>query len=488
MKKNFTFVLLLLAMMISRGQSSAVTPYMFGLNEAKNGVERYWVLYNTHVAAVQRGVEVNYDGIGQLNIEIPKDAQSIPLTPQTDFKHLVLNVTNKSKSFYLFQLTQSTKKISITKEMIDNGDFTSVKELKSGHRIVILQDDNLWVDKRQGHNYGHTRKDILYLENGIAENSTIMPYNTEDTKPTVHYCSVSTDLKLITGIRINRQAGDTYKTYCFDVKNQFNVELRDIIISTPKSTLVADGAIRINDCANVRINRVQIIGTYSRIDYYGYGILMDNVWNTTIKHLTARANWGIFGSNNISEILLDSCDINRYDIHCYGRDITLKHCEFTNLYNQFSSVYGYILFEKCVFDNHVPVLLESSYNAFTPFELIFKDCIFNINPYHNYIVDARNLNNITNSRKELKIKCLPNISFYKTQINVLQSSPKLQAMKLYMIHFNSVDFHGSVGYINKVYIQNLKVNGGKIQLKTCNKDFPHDYKIEFPYYNQIIGK
>lgn len=488
MKKSFTLLIVLFLVMFLQGQNAAVTPYMFGLKEAQSDVERYWVLYNTHVAAKERNVAVNYDGVGQLNIEIPKDAKPIPLGPKTDFKHLVLNVKNTSKSFYLFQLTQSTKAISVSKEMIDNGDFTKVKELNSGHCLLILQDENQWVDKRQGHTYGHTRRDILYLENGLSENSPIMPYNTEATKVTAKYCHATSELKLITGIRINRQEGDTYKTYCFDVQNQFNVELRDIIISTPKSSMVADGAIRINDCANVVISRVQIQGTYSRIDRYGYGILMDNVWNTRVVHLVARANWGIFGSNNISEIVLDSCDINRYDIHCYGRDITLKHCEFTNLYNQFSSVYGYILFEKCVFDNHIPVLLESSYNAFTPFELIFKDCTFNINASHNYIVDARDLTSTVNSRKELKIKCLPNISFYKTQINVLQGTPKLQALKLYMIHFKSVSYNGKVGYINKIFIQNLKVNGGKIQLKTCNKDFPHDYKIEYPYYNQIVGK
>ncbi len=482
MKRLFIVALLLMAANLLKGQNYRMSPCMFGLEEAKTDIERFYALYNTHVEAVKYGVEVDYDGVKEVNIEIPADAKSIPLTSYNIFNDLVINVKNNSKNFYLFSLTQPTDSVYISKKVIDGGDFTNVKGLRAGQHLVILQDDNLWVDKRQGHEYGHTRKDLLYVVDGKAVNKPIMPYNTKETKPNVRICPVTDEVKVISGITINRVKDSKYKTYCFDIQKQYNVELCDVVINTPESNLTADAAIRINDCAKVQIDHVKINGTYSRTDYYGYGISMNNVWKSEILYLNSRSNWGIFGTNNINDALLDHCDINRYDIHCYGRDVTIRNCKFNNLYNQFSSVYGTVLFEKCVFNNHVPVLLESSYNAYTGFELKFNDCVFNINNKCNYLVDARYLTDIRNSRPEVSTKNLPNITMTKSTINLLEP-----VKKYYMFHFGSVSYKDNVGYISSIEVKNLKVNGGKVQLKICNKDFPHEKKIKFPLYNQVIG-
>ena len=472
-----------MATIYARGQEQKfpLSPCSFGLYEAQTDIERFYALYNTHVAALEQGVDVDYDGVDKLDIEIPADAKPIPLTSYNIFQNLVLNVRNTSKTFYLFRMTQPTDSAFVSKENIDKGEFGSVKALRTGKHLVILRDDSLWVDRRQGYKYGHTRKDIVLVENGIGLNKTIMPYNTPETKPVVRHCPVDDYVKVISGITINRTQDSKYKTYCFDIQNQYNVELCDVVINTPESELTADNAIRITDCANVLLDHIKINGTYSRTDYYGYGILMDNVWDSKIEYLKSRSNWGIFGTNNINKATLDNCEINRYDIHCYGRDVTIRNCIFNNLYNQFSSLYGLLSFERCIFNNHVPVLIESTYNAYTPFDLEFKNCIFNINNRCNYLVDARTLSDTRNSRPEVAQKNLPNITLSKCTVNMIE-----QPNRLYMFHLTNVTYKETVGYLKKIQIDELKVNGGKLTVKVGNKDFKHN-KIDFPLYNQVLG-
>ena len=464
-----------------QGQKENVSPCWYGLDEAKTDIERFYALYNTHVAAIELGVDVNYDGVDKLDIEIPADAKPIPLTSYNLFQNTVLNVRNNSKHFFLFQMTQPLDSLVLDKADIDKGVFKSVKELQKGKHLVILRDDSLWVNQRQGYKYGHFRKDILYVEDGKAQNRPIMPYNTDESRPSAHTCPVTDDVKVVSDITINRTKDSKYKTYCFDIRNQYNVELCDIVINTPESNLTADEAVRIYDCAQVTLDHIRINGTYSRSDKYGYGILMNNVWKSNIYYLTSQTNWGVFGTNNINVATLSNCDINRYDIHCYGRDVTIRNCIFNNLYNQFSSLFGTLTFEKCIFNNHVPVLIESSYNAFTPFDVVFKSCVFNINNRRNYLVDARNLSNTRNSRPEVAEKNLPNITVSKSTVNILE-----QTNRLYMFHFNNVGYKSNVGHLKRIRITDLKVNGGQVTVKVGNKDFPHN-KIDFPLYNQVLG-
>ena len=124
---------------------------------------------------------------------------------------------------------------------------------------------------------------------------------------------------------------------------------------------------------NLRMNNVIINGTYSQERKYGYGISMNNVWNARFKRLRAHGKWGVFGNNNVNHTVIEDSDINRFDIHCYGRDVFCYRTTFRNIYNQFSSLYGQLVFDGCVFINFVPVLFEDTYSAYTPFELVIKN-------------------------------------------------------------------------------------------------------------------
>lgn len=483
MRQSLTTLLLIIIMSTSFGQI-ALSPCMFGYEEATSDIERFYALYNTHVAALEEGSYVDYDGVeSPINIEIPADAKPIPLAEYAPFGGVTFNVKNTVKNFFLFRLAQEADTLKdINKKDIDKGVYKG-KFLSKGKKLLILQDDRLWVDKREGYKYGHYRKDLLVLKDGVSVNKPVMPYDNPQSQPSAQYCSYTEDVKVISSITINRTSSSTFKTYCFDIKNQYNVNLCDININTPNDdNLYADNAIRITNCAKVTLDHVRINGTYSQTNHYGYGILLDNLWDTQVINLKSSSKWGIFGSNNLNKVLVQDCDINRFDIHCYGRDVTIKNTFFSNLYNQYSSFYGTLLYDHCTFSNHVPVLLESSYNAYTGFELVLKNCVLNMSPKNYYLVDARYLTDKTNSRPETSAKCLPNVTLSKCTINLIEDFNKL-----YIFHFNSVSYTKNVGYLTDIKVDDLTVNGGKLTLKVCTKDFKHAKKINFPLYNQSFG-
>ena len=171
----------------------------------------------------------------------------------------------------------------------------------------------------------------------------------------------------------------------------------------------SDAIIRISNSCNVTLMNIYARGSYSQKNHYGYVFRGDNVYGLKVKNVDAKADWGVFGDNNLNNVVIEDCKINRFDIHCYGRDVTCKRCRFEGLYNQFSSTYGQIFFEDCVFNNFTPYLNAESYNAFVPVDLTFERCTFNITPGKNAIIKMSGLTEEVNSRPELEVKCMPNV-------------------------------------------------------------------------------
>ena len=105
MKYRFLYLLCLIILFLScrvsrttKPHSKGYSPINFGLQEAKTGVERYKVLLKTHQAALAAGKDVDYTGIKSIDIEIPDNFKTIPLTNNNDFKGCIFNVKNTSKT------------------------------------------------------------------------------------------------------------------------------------------------------------------------------------------------------------------------------------------------------------------------------------------------------------------------------------------------------------------------------------------------------
>lgn len=397
-----------------------LSPFDFGLAEAETDSARYEVLYATHTKALELGADVSYQGIGTLVIEVTESSLPIPLTRHNDFAGVHLIVKNQHKAQYLFSMADTLwQSVELSPAAVDSGNFSSIPSLAEGTCMLLLEDLQPWVNNRSGYKYGAMRKDLLLLYNGQAQNKPVSAYATDSTilKASVH--PTDNTLKTITDLTITRDTSATTKTFCFYIHGINNLKISKLRINTPDTkNLYADAAINIENCTNIALEDVTIDGTYSRTNTYGYGIQMNNVWNSHFLRLTANANWGVFGTNNLSNTTLKDCNINRFDIHCYGRDVFIYNCKFNKLYNQFSSVFGTVWFEECRFTEFIPVLFEPSYNAYTPFDLTFKDCIFDAQTSRNYLISAGQLDNTPNSRPELAKKCWPNITIKNLIVNI----------------------------------------------------------------------
>lgn len=228
------------------------------------------------------------------------------------------------------------------------------------------------------------RKDIMLVKDGKSGHGPMQSYCTAVSCPECLYRDVDVSAKAtIKNVIFNRTKNSTKMTRFVKIENQYNVELSNITINTPDgSGLYSDRAIYMVNCSDVVLTDITINGTYSLPRKFGYGISLNNTYNVSFYDLYARGNWGVFGNNNVHKAFLKNCDINRFDIHCYGKDINFEDSNFVSLYNQFSSVYGELIFKDCTFTNFTPILQGSSYNTYTPYNIYFESCTFNLDLKH----------------------------------------------------------------------------------------------------------
>lgn len=430
-------------------QKGNVSPFQFGLSDAKTGEERYEVLLKTHRAALAAGMDVDYSGIKSIEIEIPSNFTTIPLTQNNDFKGCEIIVKNTTKKVCLFSAVEKGQTISLDKALIDAGRFTSVPELRRGKWLLLIEDMNPWVKNRRGYSYGHQRKDVLLVENGKAKNVVVMPYDNDNSIPVCKYVPVGKKPLVIKNLTVSRDKASSFITNVLSVDGYDGVQLYDITINTPESDMTGDAALRFLNSTNVTLNDVNINGTYSQLNHSGYGISLNNIWNFKAIRLFGKGKWGIFGSNNVNKATIKHSEINRFDIHCYGRDVSFSDVKFFDLYNQFSSVYGAIRFSDCVFDSFIPVLIESSYNSYVPVDVFISHCVFNLAKSRNYFISAGKIDGCENERTELHGKYWPNV-----YINGLSVSVPDGVRDMYLF-FVTGDKTGEIDGFNTVNIRDV---------------------------------
>ena len=181
---------------------------------------------------------------------------------------------------------------------------------------------------------------------------------------------------------------------------------------------------------------------------------MNNIWNFKAVRMYGKANWGIFGNNNINTARIEDSKINRFDIHCYGRDISFENVRFFDLYNQYSSTFGTISHKNCMFTNFTPVLNGGSYNSFVEHEVAFKDCVFNVTADKYYLFKLSHLDYSTNARHELAEKCLPNVTIKNMTVNTADGAKEFLIFSCGTGGKELTD----VGGLTKIDINGLKIN------------------------------
>lgn len=465
-----------------------ISPYDYGLAEAKTGVERYNVLLETHKAAGAKGVNVNYSGIDTLLIEIPGKPSSIPPTQYNDFKGCVFIVKNTSKNCWLFRIEEKETPINVPKKLIDDGDFRSLDALKKGRYILLIEDENPWVLNRKGHGYGHQRKDILLIENGKAKNSVIMPYDNDDSSPVCSYIKVKNEPFVFKNLTIIRDEACSFLTHIAYISGFDNVKVSDVSIYTPPSTLTDDRGIRIYNSTNVTFDNVRINGTYSQKDHSGYGISLNNVWNFKVYNMYGNGNWGVFGTNNVNTVHINDSQINRFDIHCYGRDLFYDKVDFFDRFNSHASVFGKIVFNNCTFTDFVPSQYGGSYNAFVAHDIELYNCVFNVTPKRNYFCRPMDVSGEINKRHELSKKCLPNIRIKNLTVNMAEDVKEFYLFFIKKSDSIVLSFDG----IKEISVEGLTINAApRTPLKNvqlCNRPIETVNDVNFTIKDVVINQ
>lgn len=182
----------------------------------------------------------------------------------------------------------------------------------------------------------------------------------------------------------------------------------------------------------------------------------------------------IIGNNNVNVAHLKDCCINRFDIHCYGRDIDFENCTIFRLYNQYSSIYGKISYRNCVFDAAIPCLLTSSYNAYTPFDLFFENCIMKMTSLNDGIIYIMGIPKQENERFELAKKCLPNIKIDNCQIEF-----KEPLKECYIFKSDTQRLPISFGYISQIVLNKIDISSDAVVCKISNIDLFTDDVIDY---------
>lgn len=437
--------------------SKTVNPLNYGILEAPNGIERYQKLLKCHKDALSEG-RISYKGIKRIELEIPPNAQSIPLPIYTDFAGVEIVVKNQKKTIPLFVLSNDLKSVeNIGGVNIDKGLYGNNKELAQGLNLVVVTDQNQWIINRKGYEYGVTRRDVFIVDDGKTIMQPISSYATMASSPKLEYCRVDSKKKVVKNLKFFRTEDSTEKTFLFKISNHYNLTVSNISITTPDNTdLYGDAAIQISNCVRVYLNNITINGTYSQKDKFGYGVSLGNIYDLKVKKMYARSKWGVFGNNYLNKVEIRDSDINRFDIHCYGKNIKAINCKFSEQYNQFSSVFGIVQFDKCIFTDFVPFLVESSFNAYTPFDLIWRNCTFNLSSNKNYLITLFGVPEPYNERYELRRKCLPNIIMKNCKVHL---SDDVETW--YLIKTDGVHYKDSFDYISNISIQGVSVNKDK---------------------------
>lgn len=416
-------------------------------------------LLSVHKDAISKGCEIDYSGVDTIKLDIPKTAKSIPLPNIIDFKNTVFVVNNEQKDLSLFTLSHELKSIDISSERLNRLDFSDIKEFYGKNVILVIQDENPWIKERKGYAIPHIRRDILIVNKGKAENTPIQPYRKDTSKPIVSYRDVTGEQIKIQNLKMFRTDQSNYNTRCLKIENSNDIEVKNIYINTPPSNLYGDAVLTFNNCANLILEDVRIEGTYSQPSKFGYGINMNNVYNSRFVNLYGVGEWGIFGTANINTVSVEDSDVNRFDIHCYGKNVACRNTLFRDLYNQFSSFYGTLKFDHCKFIHSVPVLIEGSYSAYTQFDIDFKDCIVEVDSKRPYLINMGKSTFLIDSiRPELKKIEWPNLNIRNLTIDCSSDIPDF-----YLYHTSSkmkIDLDSQL----KIQIRNLKCKETQIKL------------------------
>ena len=445
--------------------------------QAQNDEERYYSLYNVYLTAIEKGVNIDYSGIKDIYLSIPPNATPIPLTSFNDFRGVVFHVYNNSIDNFPLFIKQNPVKI---KDNISGGRFHEVlKDIQSDKNLVIVSDKTPWIYNRRGFNYSEIRKDIFLSNNKRIRGAPIATYDFSNAELCLSKIDNGTTVK---NIRFERDSLSTQKTLLMHIENIYNLRVENIEVVTPDNEkLYEDAIITIRNGVKVLLNNINVRGTYSFVEKYGYAFSLNNIRDLIVNRVNASGRWGVFCCYNINGAVVKNSVINRFDLHCYGRDFKFVNCTFTKTGLPLSSMYGFVEFKKCTFQEAISIIYRADYNAYTPFDLKYVRCEFILSPHRNYMIDLVSIPVQENDRKELRERNLPNIVVKKCSYHFASPISNFYIIK------GDVGHNCVFGNIKNISLDNLVFdNLGDLNLYLSENKLKTQYRIKVRNNNLIV--
>lgn len=319
-----------------------------------DGQTVYQRLREIHASALSLGPDtwVVYPHGVKVNIVIPSGAKSIPLTLHTDFGGCIFFVKNTQEDeLFLFSmdrrtdlqdnetvdfnaLEQTSRRVDVSGNMIDKGDFSMVSPLAHGCKLLYVYDPKVW--SKRGNSLDVYRRDVVYIVDGKAQNLPVQPYVNCSGLMCFYDDVQERNTSCFENLTFCRSAESTRRVYLLRACGQVGLRVRNISIFTPKEDLGSlqkpiyenDRCLYIRHSVNTLIEDVSIDGTYSTIYKHGYGMRLINLANTTLRNVHCDASWGVTCGFYLNTVTLDNCVLNRFDCHCYCADFTYRTVPF----------------------------------------------------------------------------------------------------------------------------------------------------------------
>lgn len=353
--------------------------------------------------------------VTELHITLPKNFKGFYITRSVDFCNIKVYVKNihKYSTLFIWSRKDEIQEVEINKDEIDlkNIDFTKY----FGRKDVILHlYDNNELVHRLGYEYGAHKSDMIEVASGYFKNQPCTPYNEEEVDLTCYFVETKKEITYIKNITIIRK-DSLHVTTAINIEWNSNVVLDNISVYTDidieNNNIYSDTAIKINNCTSIKVNNLIIKNTYSSKSNSGYGISCNSVYDIQFENIKTTSEWGVFGTNYMNKVAIYNSTINRFDIHCYGKDILFNNVNFYGVENQFSGIVGYIKFDNCVFnENFRPITYEGSYQLYLKHDVIFYNCTW-YKTNESYLLNVYNMGSRYNdsARKGYEKKYIPNI-------------------------------------------------------------------------------
>lgn len=431
--------------------SGTVSPFDYGLREATTGEARYQALYNAHCAAVALGLELDYSGVGTVELTVPSGAKALPLPNNTDFKGTVFRVLNTAQKGYLFSLEKVFTRVGVSGAQIDAADYSGVPVLSGGLHLLRIQDDQHWVNDREGFDHPADRADVVLVRNGVGSNTPIASYDTPATRINAEWCDADDARKSFCNVTLVRDAASTQIINLLSVRGINNLYLSNVRVETPSGTgIYSDTAIDIRHCTNLTCEDVTFDGLYCDDHETGYGLSINNTWNAVFRRIHSHNRWAAFGCNNMQDSFLEDSDVERFDIHCYGRNITVRNSTLTGKGIPCSSIFGTVLCENVTFSDCFSYSMRTEYNAFTPFDIVLRNCEL-ISGGQHALVNLGKYDAKINPRPELAKKNMPNLEVDGMTVHLIVGA---SAFSLFHLS-DGQKYPDPLGHITSVKVKDL---------------------------------